>query len=78
MQKTICQCDICGAENAKTYTMPTYRTFDSCDGKTFFKEPQLTLNKIDLCDKCALKATNIHEIGVMEQKYVINPQKGGK
>lgn len=78
MKRVVIECDICGAENAKTYTMPVYRTFDGCDGKTFYKQPHLCKKTVYLCDKCALKSSNVHEIGVMEEKYcidVLNPEE---
>lgn len=75
VEKTVC--DICGADKAKSYSIPTYRTFDSCDGRSSFP-PALSVENVDLCDKCALEATNIHSVGVMEYKYKIEPKKNGK
>ncbi len=72
VEKTVC--DICGADNAKTYRIPTYRTFDSCDGRSSFP-PSLCIENVDLCDKCALDATNIHSVGVMCYKYEIKEKK---
>lgn len=69
-------CDVCGADDAKTYHMPAYRTFDSRDGRSAFKEPQIEFALVDLCDKCALKATRLHSVGVMCEEYKI-AKKGG-
>ena len=67
-------CDICGSVKAHTYTIPTYRTFDSQDGRCIF-EPKLSVETLDLCDKCALEATSIHSIGICDQDYEIKPKK---
>lgn len=72
VEKTIC--DICGADKANSYTIPTYRTFDACDGRTSFP-PELVVENVDLCDKCALAATNIHSVGVMSHEYKIKAKK---
>lgn len=68
-----CVCDICGADNADHYRMPMYRTFDNNDGKTFFNSPKLIAKDVDLCERCALAATNIHSVGVMCEEYQIYP-----
>lgn len=67
-------CDICGADKATSYTIPTYHTFDACDGRCTFP-PALHVEKVDLCDKCALEATNIHSIGVMCYQYELKSKK---
>lgn len=65
-------CDICGADKAKSYKVPVYRTFDSCDGMTVYKTPRLDVKTLDLCDACALKSTNIHSVGVMCEEFRIS------
>ena len=72
---TRCFCDICHKEGAKTYHTLTYRTFDSTDGRRCYNPPQLREERIDLCDDCARKATNIHSIGVQCEDFEIC-QKG--
>lgn len=67
-------CKICGADNATAYRIPTYRTFNTWDEKTKFS-PVLSVENIDLCDKCALEATNIHSIGLLiGDKYELKPK----
>lgn len=67
-------CDICRADEAQTYRVPVYRTFDSCDGMTCFP-PRPEVKTLDLCDKCALEATNIHSVGVMCEEFKIRPKQ---
>lgn len=66
---TICTCDICGKENAKEYKTITYRTFDSTDGRSYYNPPRIEEETLDLCDECAIKATNIHSVGVQCEEY---------
>lgn len=73
VEKTVC--DICGADNAKSYTIPAYSTFDSQDGRHIYPEPCLVVETLDLCEKCALEATNIHSIGVCCKQYELKPKK---
>lgn len=68
-------CDVCGADNATSYKMPAYRTFDSCDGRSIYKEPQLVTASVDLCNKCALKVTRLHSVGVMCEEYKIGKKE---
>ena len=76
IKKTIaCLCDICGKEDAKTYHVLTYRTFDSTDGQSRYNPPQLRVESIDLCYDCAIKSTNIHSVGVQCDEYEIVTQK---
>lgn len=53
-----------GKENARSVRTLVYRTFDSTDGRTFYKKPQIMEDSLDLCDDCLSKATNIQSIGV--------------
>ena len=69
MKETKCYCDICKTEGARTYSVLTYRTFDSTDGRFCYNKPQFYVENLDLCDKCAIKSTNIHSIGVQCNKY---------
>lgn len=66
-----CFCDICGKEGAKAYNTITYRTFDSTDGRSHFYPPQVRQEIIDLCDECAVKSTNIQNVGVQCDEYKI-------
>ena len=70
---TICSCDICGGRDAKSYRTLAYRTFDGNDGRNRYKEPVLEAVDVDLCDACARKATNLHDVGVCCSKFMIAP-----
>ncbi len=63
-------CDLCKKET-KTEKMkvPTFRTFDANDGKTFYKEKQFGNEPLDLCEECLEKITVIHSVGVMCNEY---------
>lgn len=73
MKKVIemCTCDICGKEGAKTYKTLAYRTFDGTDGMSFYSEPKFEEVKLDICDECAIKITNLHSIGVCCERFEI-------
>ena len=71
----VIKCDICGAENAKNVKVLTYRTFSSRDGKIFRGRPTFQQEELDLCDDCVARATNVHAVGVMCNKYIIEPIK---
>ncbi|MCI8621347.1 MAG: hypothetical protein HFJ50_06465 [Clostridia bacterium] len=68
-------CDICGKE-AKTRRMivPTYRTFDANDGRTFYSEKQFHNEELDFCKECLEKITKVHSIGVMCDEYEIEKE----
>lgn len=63
-------CDLCKKETT-TYPIrvPTYRTFDANDGKTFYKKKQFGDEELDLCEECLEKVTVIHSVGVMCDEY---------
>lgn len=62
MKRTIITCDICGSEkNVKSLRLPMYRMFDDCDGRTFFDNPHIELDAIDICEECLKKSTNIFD-----------------
>lgn len=63
-------CDLCGKE-AKTVTMyvPTYRTFDSEEGRIAYSEKRFYNEKLDLCAKCMEKVAVVHSIGIQCEKY---------
>ena len=59
-------CDICGSpNNVEEYVLPVFRTHDSCDGKTFYPKPIITLQKMDICEECLEKVTMIVDDSVM-------------
>ena len=71
------QCDICKAtDNVHRLTLPVLRTHDGCDGKTIYKKPIVTLRKLDICDRCLQKSTNIVDDTVMGygQIYIGRPK----
>lgn len=70
----ICTCDICGKENAKTYHTIVYRTFDAEDGHTIYNPPRIEETKVDLCNDCALKATNLHSVGICAEEFELKSQ----
>lgn len=74
MKRTITEikCDICG-KDAVYEEMPliAHRTYDSTDGQGRYKSPLICTEKADLCEECAIKATNVHSIGVQCMKLEI-------
>lgn len=71
-----CYCDICGKEVAKSYQTLAYRTRSDYYTNVKYSSLRIEQVSIDLCEECALKATNIHSIGVFSSKYEI--RKGEK
>lgn len=53
-------CDCCGAENAKTYRSLAISRIEHTEGYPIDK-PYASEIQVDLCDKCALKATNLED-----------------
>lgn len=69
MTKTITCCDGCGCESSavnpvKTYKTIAYRKFDSTEGRPLDKE-YVSQIVVDLCEKCARKATNVEDTSCM-------------
>ncbi len=65
-------CDLCKKEtNTTRMKIPTYRTFDSNDGRTFYSEKQFNNEELDLCRECLEKITKVHSIGIMSEEYEI-------
>lgn len=72
MIKTIMKeiCDLCGQEvPTRSFMIPTYRTFDSTEGKIMYSSKQFFNDKLDLCEECLKKITVVHSIGVQCEKY---------
>lgn len=72
MIKTIIQqvCDLCGEERpVKNFCIPTYRTFDSTEGKMMYSSKKYLNERLDLCDSCLEKITLVHSIGVQCEEY---------
>lgn len=66
MIKTIKICDICGQEGkVHSFELPMFRTFDACDGRTFYDQPMIVTAPVDICPECLSKCTNIHDERVM-------------
>lgn len=71
MEKKITICDCCGKEGqTEKLTAIAYRTNSFSDGAAFDK-PLVVATTLDLCEDCALKATNLHSVGVMSDEYRI-------
>ena len=52
-------CDICrSAKEVESTKIPMKRVYDDCDGRTFYKDPVLTFETIDICKDCKLKIIN--------------------
>lgn len=69
MKKTVICCDGCGCEISNPsqynhYRMPAYKRYDSMEGRPLDKE-YITQVDVDLCDKCARKATNVEDTSCM-------------
>ncbi len=59
-------CDICGStKDVKSLTLPVYRGYDGCDGKTYYEHPVVDFEVLDICEDCLSKCTNIHDLRVM-------------
>ena len=60
---TITKCDICGSDKSviPDVTLPMYRTFDETDGRSFYEKPQIVFMKLDICEDCLRKSTNVHD-----------------
>lgn len=69
---TICYCDICGKEGAKSYRTIGYRTFDGNDGRTRIDPPDIESIRLDLCYECARRAAVIHCVGVCTEKFTFD------
>ena len=62
MKRTITTCDICSSErDVHSRHLPMYRKFDETDGRTFYDEPQIVFETIDICEECLKKCTNIFD-----------------
>lgn len=61
---TVTKCDICGKEGARPIETLVYKTF-------VYKAPAFTIESLDLCKDCMLKATNVHSVGAMCHEYRI-------
>lgn len=75
MKKTITKeiCDLCNKEvSTREFLVPTFRTFDSNDGRMIYSSKKYLNETLDLCDECLEKVTVIHSVGVQchEYKYV--------
>lgn len=69
MNKTVICCDGCGCENTtanpvKKYSILAYRRYDSTEGRPLDKE-EVSQIVVDLCQKCARKATNVEDTSCM-------------
>lgn len=73
---TRCLCDICKKDGAKPYRTLAYRTFDSTDGRSFYERPKIVEAKVDLCDDCAIKVTNLYSVGIQCEEYALKSYKG--
>lgn len=67
-----CYCDVCGKSGANNYKVITLRTYDSTEGKCFYEEPKVYQESVDLCDYCAIRATNLYDKGVQCLDLEIN------
>lgn len=66
-------CDLCGEEvPTSEVIVPTFRTFDSTDGRMMYSSKKYLNEKIDLCDSCLEKITVIHSIGVQCNEYKLD------
>ncbi len=79
----IVKCDICGSEERiyKQVSVPVYRMHDGNDGKSFYERPQVMFKKMDICEECMRKSTNIYDDTVMGygQVYIqMNPELKGQ
>ena len=63
---TIKKCDLCGSEkNVQEWTLPLYKLHDSTDGLTKYDSPHVFFKKLDICQDCLQKSTNIYDDTVM-------------
>lgn len=63
---TIKKCDLCGSEkNVQEWTLPVYKLHDSTDGLTKYDSPHVFFKKLDICQECLSKSTNICDDTVM-------------
>ena len=65
---TKCVCDICGAEYARPFKILVYKIIDSTKGKM----PVTSVESLDLCNNCALEATNIRQCNGNPIRYTID------
>lgn len=69
-------CDLCRKETGTVkMKIPTYRTFDANDGRTFYNEKHFCNEELDLCNECLEKITKVHSTGVMCDEYEIEKEK---
>ena len=54
-------CDCCGADNAKHYRTLAISRIEHTEGRAIDK-PYVSEISVDLCDDCAMKATNIEDV----------------
>lgn len=62
MRETIVKCDICGKQVVtRELTIPIKFFTEQDEGRSC--EPYISMTKVDICNDCLMKATNIHATG---------------
>lgn len=77
MKETIVKCDICGNQKGvKELTLPIKFLTEQNEGK--YCEPYISMTKIDICNECLMKSTNINAFGCMGYNTYVLSDKENK